>query len=134
MAAHRDTASPDAPPGAEPPRRPGLRLAVGSGLAALSYPLWGAAIALGIVAAHRGSRAWAHLALGCLVLNWVCFGLGILVAGRPAAVYARRLVLRILRRKPKPGGGGVSARHPARGGTGPSHRTPRSRSRPSPSP
>ena len=74
------------------------RFRIGLVLIAASYPLWGAAVVLAGMKLRQDGIPWLKFASVALVLNWILFGLGILLAGREAGGYFNKLVRAWLKR------------------------------------
>lgn len=77
--------------------RSGFRFRVGLVLIATSYPLWAGAVVMGALQLRAVSFPWWRIAAAALVLNWICFAAGILIAGREAVSYLHRRAARFLR-------------------------------------
>ncbi len=79
-----------------------LRFRIGLILIGASYPLWGAALLLGAQQLRSDGFPWWILAAASMVLNWILFSMGILIAGREAASYfktrTRAMFKRLLER------------------------------------
>lgn len=78
-----------------------LRFKVGLVLIAASYVLWAAAALFAAMELSDTEFPWWRVATASLVLNWIAFAAGLLLAGREAVRYLRDRVPGLLRKKPE---------------------------------
>jgi len=74
-----------------------FRFRVGLVLIGASYPLWAGAILFGALQLRGSVFPWWRAAAAALVLNWLCFVAGILIAGREAARYFHKRVIHFIK-------------------------------------
>jgi hypothetical protein len=76
-----------------------LRFAIGVVLIVSSYVFFGLMFVFGGLALRSQGGPWKFLALGAFALNWICFLLGLLLAGMEAVRLVRGRLSRIWKRK-----------------------------------